>query len=116
MFANPDSFKEVKEVILDSILTISACSSLQFHERGFDLSAVNFRPVNQRQQFIDCLKMDFHWSWQSLVASALEVQVVSILNIKIAVPNFLFIRILLYKNTRLYKFCEISKNTLLFSL
>ena len=50
-----------------------------------------------------------------MVAPALEVQVVSILNIKISVPN-LFIRILLYKNTRLYKFCKRSKNTYLFSL
>ena len=60
--------------------------------------------------------MDFHWSWQSLVASVLEVQVVSIVNIKVSVPNFLFIRILFYKKTRLYKFFKISKNVFLFSL
>ena len=53
---------------------------MEFHQRGFDLSAVDFRSVNQRQQFDDRLKMDFHWSWQTLAASALEVQVVSILN------------------------------------
>ena len=88
---------------------------MEFHEREFDLPAVDFRSVNQRQQFDDRLKMDFNWSWQSLVAPALEVQIVSILNIKISVPN-LFIRILLYKNTRLYKFCKLSKNTYLFSL
>ena len=51
-----------------------------------------------------------------MVASAYEVQVVSILNIKISVPKFLFIRILLCKKNRLYKFCKISKNTFLFSL
>ena len=78
--------------------------------------AVDFRSVNQGRQFDDHLKMNFHWSWQSLVASAYEVQVVSILNIKISVPKFLFIRILLCKKNRLYKFCKISKNTFLFSL
>ena len=89
---------------------------MEFLEQGFGLLTVDFRSVNQHRQFDDRLKMDFHWSWQSLVASALEVQVVSILNIKISVPNFLFIRILLYKKTRLYKFCKISKNTFLFIL
>ena len=89
---------------------------MEFHERGLDLSTVDFRSVNQRQQFDDRLKMDFHWSWQSLVASARKVQVLSILNIKISVPNFLFIRIFLYKKTRLYKFCKVPKNIFLFSL
>ena len=87
---------------------------MEFHERGFDLSAVDFRSVNQRRQFDDRLKMDFHWSWQSLVAAALEVQVVSIL--KDFCSKLFFVRIFLYKKTRLYKFCKVSKNTFLFPL